>query len=67
MLFRSGEWVLLADPTEDDQMQVTGGRLLAHGADADDVAKAAMPLRGRSRKFAFLSFVKEPEGMEYVL
>lgn len=62
-----GEWVLLADPTEDEQMEVTGGRLLAHGPDADEVAQAAMPLRGETRRFAFLSFVKEPEGMEYIL
>lgn len=62
-----GEWVLLADPIEDDQTQVTGGRLLAHGPDADEVARAALPLRGQARRFAFLSFVKEPEGMEYIL
>ncbi len=62
-----GEWVLLANPTEDDQMQVTGGTLLAHGPDADEVAQAALPLRGQVRRFAFLSFVKEPAGMEYIL
>jgi hypothetical protein len=62
-----GEWVVLADPTENEQSEVTGGHLIAHGLDADEVARAALPLRGKVRSFAFLCFAKEPEGMEYIL
>ncbi len=62
-----GEWVLLRDPQVNEQQHVTGGWVIAHGPDRDEVIEAAMPHRGKSRHFASLCFVKEPEGMEYIL
>lgn len=62
-----GEWVVLADPQVDERDQVVGGWVIAHGLDADEVARAALPLRGKVRSFAHLCFAKDPEGLEYVL
>ena len=62
-----GEWVALRDPQLDDHDEVIGGTVIAHGLDADEVARAALPLRGKVRHFAFLCFAKEPQNMEYIL
>jgi len=62
-----GEWVLLRDPQVDEQRQVTGGWVIAHGPDRDEVMEAAMAHRGKVRHFASLCFVKEPANMEYIL
>ena len=59
------EWVLLEDPKLDDQMQVTGGRVVCHSMDRDEVDRKAVELR--LRHSAFLHTGEMPENTAIIL
>jgi hypothetical protein len=60
-----GEWLLIADPVTDEQLNILAGRVVHHSADLDEVDHAA-----RSTKAGRLAIIftgRIPEGVEVVL
>ena len=54
-----GEWVIVADPEVDKNLDVLSGRVIAHGIDHDAVYERAIELKPRHS--AYLYFGKMPE------
>ena len=61
----AGEWILLEDPVADGMNEVSGGRLLCHSKDRDEVYRQAVAKR--PAHFAILFTGTIPEGTEIVL
>jgi hypothetical protein len=59
------EWVLIENPITDAALEVQGGTVRFHSADAHDVYKKAAELR--LPRTAILFIGKMPKKMEYVL
>lgn len=60
------EWVVLADPVTTDTLEVTGGILVAHSADRDEVYAKANKIP-TPRHTAFLYTGEIPEGTVVVI
>ena len=54
-----GEWVIVANPDLDKDLNVLSGEVIAHGTDRDAVYKRAIELKPRHS--AYLYFGKMPE------
>ena len=54
-----GEWVLLEDPQVNQQMEILGGKVLAHSKDRDEVYQKAVELRPKHSAFLYLGTMPE--------
>jgi hypothetical protein len=54
-----GEWVLLEDPQVNKQMEVLGGKVLAHSKDRDEVYQKAVELRPKHSATLYLGTVPD--------
>jgi len=59
------EWVLLEDPDVTPTMEVTGGKVLWHSKDRDEVYRKALELRPKHGAFLYTGSI--PEGSVVVL
>ncbi|MEM1294834.1 MAG: hypothetical protein AAGH89_05670 [Verrucomicrobiota bacterium] len=59
------EWVLIADPKTDDQLNVVRGRVRYHSKDRSSVDQAA--IRMRSKRDAILYIGEFPEDTQFLL
>jgi hypothetical protein len=62
----ASEWALLEDPQLSDRMELTGGRVLYHSKDRDEVDRKALELRPRRSAVIFTGELFS-RGMEYLL
>ena len=61
----NGEWVLIADPETDQNLNVVRGRVLFHSPDRDEFDRESLKFQGN--RFA-VRYVGDPvEEMEFVL
>jgi hypothetical protein len=60
-----GEWILVADPQTNEALEVTGGRVLCHSKDRDEVYRRAVALR--PKRSAILYTGQMPEDTAIVL
>jgi hypothetical protein len=60
-----GEWVLIGDPQTTRTLEITGGKILWHSKDRDEVYRKAVELKPKHSAVLYLG--KLPEGMEYAL
>ena len=49
-----GEWVLLEDPYLDEHRQVSGGKVVCHSKNRDDIYRKAMEARPKHSAFLYL-------------
>lgn len=61
----ASEWVLLQDPTTGQSLDVTGGKVLCHSKDRDEVYRHA--LKDRPRHSAILYIGPLPSGVAVIL
>lgn len=61
------EWVLLAEPETDQQLNVLSGKVLYHCPDRLKFDRETLKLDLGPGRFAVLYVGRSPEGMEYVL
>lgn len=59
------EWVLLADPLTNDQLEVLGGKVLYHSRDRDEFDRKSLEFPAPRTAVIFAGLA--PEGMEFVL
>lgn len=59
------EWVFVADPEYDDQLEVVRGRVICHSKDRDEVDQKAVALRLPSAAFLYTGQI--PEGTAVIL
>ena len=59
------EWVLLEDPTYDEQLRVLNGKVVCHSRDRDEVYRKAAELRLKHSAFLYTGTM--PEDMEFIL
>lgn len=59
------EWILVADPELDDQLEIIRGRVVAHSKDRDEVDLEAV--RRKLKASAFLYTGEIPEGTAVIL
>jgi hypothetical protein len=59
------EWVLVSDPEVDEHLQVTGGRVLWHSKDRDEVDRKLLELR--PKVFATLYTGRIPKDAAVIL
>lgn len=59
------EWILVADPELDEELEVVRGRVVAHSKDRDEVYQKAVELRLRSSAFEYTGEI--PEGTAVIL
>lgn len=59
------EWMLVADPELDDQVEVVRGRVVCHSKDRDEVYQRAVQLRFKRTGFMYAGTV--PEGTAVIL
>jgi hypothetical protein len=59
------EWVALANPETDPQLQVLGGTLLCHSKDRDEVYRKLVELKPRRSAVVFTG--KIPKGTAVIL
>lgn len=64
-----GEWVFVADPVQDDNLEVLSGTVIAHSTDRDEMDRQVRQRRvpGQFRKGAYLSFVHVPADLSFLL
>lgn len=60
-----GEWLLIADPVTDEQLNILGGRVVHHSADVEDVDRVARTTK--AGRLAIIVTGRLPEGVEVVL
>ncbi len=55
----AGEWVVVIDPVNDDDMEVVSDTVIAHSPDRDEINRQARQhcVAGQFRRGAYLSFV----------
>ena len=53
------EWVLIADPEFDDDLEVVRGRVVCHSKDRDEVDRKAIELRLKSSAFHYTGRMPE--------
>lgn len=53
------EWILVADPELNDQLEVVRGRVAAHSKDRDEVYQKAIELRLKSSAFEYTGGILE--------
>ncbi len=61
------EWVLIADPEVDEQLNVLGGKVIHHHKDRVAFDREILQLQPHPADFAVVYTGSQPEGMEYVL
>ena len=61
----TSEWALLLDPKTDDKQRVTGGSLVCHSKNRDEVYQKAIELK--PKRAAILFTGKIPEGTAVIL
>ena len=59
------EWVLLEDPDVSQELGITGGKVLWHSKDRDEVYRKAMAIR--PKRLAILYAGTIPEGVAFAL
>jgi len=59
------EWVLVADPKLDDELEVVRGRVVWHSKDRDEVYHKAVELRPKHSAFLYTGEI--PEGTAVIL
>jgi hypothetical protein len=59
------EWVLVEDPETTELLEVTGGRVLWHSKDRDEVYRKARELRPKSSAILYTGSL--PEGVAVIL
>ncbi len=60
-----GEWVLIAYPKLDEEMQVTRGEVLTHSPNRDEIYRMLLTMRGRQVAVEYMG--KVPEDLAVVL
>ncbi len=60
-----GEWVFVADPVQDDNLEVLSGTVLAHSPDRDEMDRQVRQSGVRSG--AYLCFVPDPDDLIMIL
>jgi hypothetical protein len=53
------EWVLIADPRTDEDLNVLGGRVLHHSKDRDEVYRKAVSLRPKRSALIYTGEIPE--------
>lgn len=53
------EWVLIEDPKTDEDLKVTGGRVLHHSRDRDEVYRKAVSLRPKRSAILYAGEIPE--------
>lgn len=61
----ASEWVLLADPSTGQSLDVTGGKVLCHSKDRDEVYRQALTLRPRHSAILYIGSL--PAGVAVIL
>jgi hypothetical protein len=59
------EWVLIADPEVDENLEVVRGRVVIHRKDRDEVDRKAIELKLKSSAFHYTGHI--PEGTAIVV
>ncbi len=59
------EWILVADPELDDQLEVIRGRVVCHSKDRDEVDQCAVKLKLKSTAFMYTGEI--PDGTAVIL
>lgn len=60
-----GEWVLLEDPQTSESLDITGGKVLWHSRDRDEVYRKARELRPKHSAIVYMG--KLPDEVAVVL
>ncbi|MGE0887019.1 MAG: hypothetical protein AB7P14_26145 [Blastocatellales bacterium] len=61
------EWVLIADPETDEQLNVLSGKVIHHNKDRVAFDREVLRIPNHPKDFAVIYTGTQPEGMEYVL
>lgn len=59
------EWILIADPEVDENLEVVRGRVVIHSKDRDEVDRKAIELRLKSSAYHYTGQI--PEGTAIVV
>ncbi len=64
-----GEWVFVADPVQNDDLEVLSGTVLAHSPDRDEMDRQVRQRRvpGQFWRGAYLCFVPVPDDISFLL
>lgn len=53
------EWILVADPEVDEELEVIRGKVICHSKDRDEVDRTAIKLRPKSAAYLYTGTIPE--------